>query len=229
MHHYLLLIYLTNVTINDKPVISLTVWNTSNFLASRGGMFLNSSLWGIKTWCEPVYITKTVPGDCSDKPDNYPRIPVTRKWRLPWIFVQLMKLSMLLESTVCLCSAPVPSHTKGTTQEHHLALMTDKASVRHIKYLSVSTFWAESTAELTLPVAFSLHLHLSWRTNAHTGATVHYKMGCRRKKSTTQKIGFRGTEPLATFKQQYHAWYHCFTCHLANVRVKLYIIVHNYI
>lgn len=42
---------------------------------------------------------------------KYPRIPVTRKWRLPWILVQLMKLSMLLESTVCLCSAPVPSHT----------------------------------------------------------------------------------------------------------------------
>lgn len=44
---------------------------------------------------------------------GYPRIPVTRKWRLPWILVQLMKLSMLLESTVCLCSAPVPSHTAG--------------------------------------------------------------------------------------------------------------------
>lgn len=104
--------------------------------------------------------------------------------------MQLMKLSMLLESTVCLCSAPVPSHTTGTTQEHHLALMTNKASVRHIE--SVSTFWAESTAELTLPVAFSLHLHLSWRTNAHTGAIVHHKMGYRRKKSTTKKTVLEG-------------------------------------
>lgn len=45
---------------------------------------------------------------------DYPRIPVTRKWRLPLILVQLTKLSMLLESTVCLCCAPVPSHTAGT-------------------------------------------------------------------------------------------------------------------
>lgn len=44
---------------------------------------------------------------------DYPRIPVTRKWRLPWILVQLTKLSMLLESTVCLCSGPVPLHTAG--------------------------------------------------------------------------------------------------------------------
>lgn len=50
--------------------------------------------------------------------DSYPRIPVTRKWRLPWILVQLMKLSMLLESTVCLCSAPVPSHTAGVARHH---------------------------------------------------------------------------------------------------------------
>lgn len=41
---------------------------------------------------------------------------MTRKWRLPWILVQLMKLLMLLESTVCLSSAPVPSHTKGMTK-----------------------------------------------------------------------------------------------------------------
>lgn len=50
---------------------------------------------------------------------GYPRIPVTRKWRLPWILVQLMKLSMLLESTVCLCSAPVPSHTAGMDTHLH--------------------------------------------------------------------------------------------------------------
>ncbi|KAF3860442.1 hypothetical protein F7725_000697 [Dissostichus mawsoni] len=25
-------------------------------------------------------------------------------------------------------------------------------------------------------LAFSLHLHLTWRTNAHTGAVVHHKM-----------------------------------------------------
>lgn len=49
---------------------------------------------------------------------HYPRMPVTRKWRLPRILVQLMKLSMLLESTVCLCSAPVPSHTAGMDTHH---------------------------------------------------------------------------------------------------------------
>lgn len=33
----------------STPVISLTVRNTSNFLASSGGMFLKSSLWRKKT------------------------------------------------------------------------------------------------------------------------------------------------------------------------------------
>lgn len=55
--------------------------------------------------------------------DSYPIIPVTRKWRLPWILVQLMKLLMLLESTVCLSSAPVPSHTKGMTRNNHIWLL----------------------------------------------------------------------------------------------------------
>lgn len=94
-----------------KPVISLTVWNTSSFLASRGGMFLKTSLWGIKM--HSVRQTAAISELHQAAAGNYPRIPVTRKWRLPWILVQLMKLSMLLESTVCLCSAPVPSHTAG--------------------------------------------------------------------------------------------------------------------
>lgn len=94
-----------------KPVISLTVRNTSSFLASRGGTFLNSSLRGLKRHSmKPApalsELHQAMAGD-------YPRIPVTRKWRLPWILVQLTKLSMLLESTVCLCCAPVPSHTAG--------------------------------------------------------------------------------------------------------------------
>lgn len=101
-----------------RPVISLTVRNTSSFLASRGGIFLKSSLC-VKTNINPLTVYDTVKWDSSGRPDNYPRIPVTRKWRLPWILVQLMKLSMLLESTVCLCSAPVPSHTAGMTEEHH--------------------------------------------------------------------------------------------------------------
>lgn len=50
-----------------------------------------------------------------------------------------------------------------------------------MKYLLMSTFWTESTAELTLPLAFSLHLHLVWRTGAHTGATVHHKMSYKAK------------------------------------------------
>lgn len=34
-----------------------------------------------------------------------------------------MKLLMLLESTVCLSSAPVPSHTKGMTRNNHIWLL----------------------------------------------------------------------------------------------------------
>lgn len=67
--------------------------------------------------------------DCWDCADNYPRIPVTRKCRLPWILVQLMKLSMLLASTVCLFSAPVPLHTTwGDRTPSWQQLMTDRSS-----------------------------------------------------------------------------------------------------
>lgn len=86
------------------------MWNTSSFLASRGGTFLNSSLRRIKRHGMRQTFSEILQARAGD----YPRIPVTRKWRLPWILVQLTKLSMLLESTVCLCSAPVPSHTAGT-------------------------------------------------------------------------------------------------------------------
>lgn len=40
----------------------------------------------------------------------------------------------------------------------------------------VSTFGAESVAELTAPLAFSLHLHLVWRAGANTGAAVHHEV-----------------------------------------------------
>ena len=49
--------------------------------------------------------------------------------------------------------------------------------------VSESTFRAESAAELTLPLAFSLHLLLVWRTNAHTGAAVHHKMSYKERDS----------------------------------------------
>lgn len=110
---------------------------------------------------------------------NYPRIPVTRKWRLPWILVQLMKLSMLLESTVCLCSAPVPSHTAGL-DTHCVSCNDGKETNKNILFLHDSTFWAESAAELTLPLASSVHLHLVRRTNTHAGTSIHHKMSCKR-------------------------------------------------
>lgn len=93
------------------PVISLTVRNTSSFLASRGGTLLKSSLRGVKR--QGMKQTAAFSEIHQATAGDYPRIPNTRKWRLPLILVQLMKLSMLLESTVCLCSAPVPSHTAG--------------------------------------------------------------------------------------------------------------------
>lgn len=40
----------------------------------------------------------------------------------------------------------------------------------------VATFRAESIAELTLPLALSLHLHFLWRTDADTRAAVYHKM-----------------------------------------------------
>lgn len=63
--------------------------------------------------------------------------------------------------------------------------MTEKYTQckKHEKYLLVSTFWAESTAKLTLSLAFSFHLHLVWRTNAHTGATVHHKMSYKEREN----------------------------------------------
>ena len=48
------------------------------------------------------------PGGCP----AYPLIPVTRKWRLPWILVQFLKLSMFRASTVCRLARPVPKHTE---------------------------------------------------------------------------------------------------------------------
>lgn len=103
----------------SAPVISLTVRNTSKFLASSGGMFLKSSLWRKKTKNYYKH-TKCMALYPEMHTDSYPIIPVTRKWRLPWILVQLMKLLMLLESTVCLSSAPVPSHTTGMTRNNHI-------------------------------------------------------------------------------------------------------------
>lgn len=161
----------------SAPVISLTVRNTSKFLASSGGMFLKSSLWRKKTKNYYKH-TKCMALYPEMHTDSYPIIPVTRKWRLPWILVQLMKLLMLLESTVCLSSAPVPSHTTGMTRNNHIWQLRSNLGGRSEKFVFISTFWAKSAAELTLPLAFFLYLHLVWRTGAHAGATIHHKMSC---------------------------------------------------
>lgn len=133
-----------------------------------------------------MYVTELWDSAASSR--RYPRIPVTRKWRLPWILVQLMKLSMLLESTVCLCSAPVPSHTAAMTESYFsLCRLIDKLRVWRGDIGWVLTFGAEPAAELTLPLAFTLHLHLVWGTNADAGAPVHHEMSCREKEKNKNK------------------------------------------
>lgn len=193
-----------------RPVISLTVRNTSSFLASKGGMFLKSSLWRRKTSYEVDCMT-AYSETLQSGADSYPRIPVTRKWRLPWILVQLMKLSMLLESTVCLCSAPVPSHTTGTAKQRHWHWwLTNKLSVGSAKCLLVLTFGAESTAELTLPLAFSLHLHLVWGTDAHAGAAIHHKMSYKEREKEDDRLQERRRISVSD-PASGQVWYHHFT------------------
>lgn len=127
------------LTTRTEKIIRLTLpwWKVSyNTCAHVNTCYFSDSaehfqLFGIQGWnvfkiisvkikkrqCDADSV-KLFSGILGAAADNYPTIPVTRKWRLPCILVQLMKLSMLLESTVCLCSAPVPSHTAGTSEYH---------------------------------------------------------------------------------------------------------------
>lgn len=88
------------------PVISLTVLKIFSFSGSSAGTCLYSSL------LREVELKLVLDLDNSLHQNRmkwaYPSIPVTRKCRLPWILVQLMKLSMLWASTVSLVPLPVP-------------------------------------------------------------------------------------------------------------------------
>lgn len=89
------------------PVISLTVLKIFSFSGSSGGTFLYWSLLRedeLKLVLDHLDISlHQNRGKCAN-----PSMPVTRKCRLPWILVQLMKLSMLRASTVSLVPLPVP-------------------------------------------------------------------------------------------------------------------------
>lgn len=64
-----------------------------------------------KSKLHPLHTAGCLKCCCGSRSVVYPVIPVTRKCRLPWIFVQFMKLSILEASTVSLVGLPVPSQT----------------------------------------------------------------------------------------------------------------------
>lgn len=97
---------------SQLPVISLTVLKIFSFSGSSGGTFLYLSLLRedelklVLDLDNSLYRNRR---KCA-----YPLIPVTRKCKLPWILVQLMKLSMLRASTVSLVPLPVPWQAEET-------------------------------------------------------------------------------------------------------------------
>lgn len=122
----------------NTPVISRTVLKIFSFSGSRAGTPLYSSLWTeiksdkkIKVYCKKhrrkclltywilqksLMIIKTN-DNYYNKEYCYPLIPVTRKWRLPWILVQFIKLSILRASTVCWVWVPVPTQAERSMKK----------------------------------------------------------------------------------------------------------------
>lgn len=117
------------------PVISLTVLKIFSFSGSSGGTLLYLSLLREDELKLVLDLDNRL--HRNRRKCVYPLIPVTRKCRLPWILVQLMKLSMLRASTVSLVLLPVPwqageTHKNGT-----------KYRYRYILYIQYKLTWSQ--------------------------------------------------------------------------------------
>lgn len=122
---------------------------------------------------------------------SYPLIPKIIKCRLPWILVQLIKLSMLLESTVCLWLAPVPSHTIKRKRKNMRGHMTTDSfslfkTLKHIEFEAFKcldghfTFGTQANASFTLFNAIFLFFCFTKRATAHTCTAIHNKVYWRK-------------------------------------------------
>lgn len=126
------------------------------------------------------------PLQCFTNAVIYPLIPVTRKCRLPLIFVQLMKLSMLRASTVCLVDVPVPRQAGWRHEEERKsreATTRSRSSVSFGDGVFSRTFRTQASAGLAFLHSVLLHLLLIRGAVTHARAAIHHEVRCKRNKA----------------------------------------------